>query len=144
MKINIDIDKTQLSSIVKSLNGVEESMKTGLTRAMLHVEGKVKERFGSQGNVKVRTGNLRRSIKSGRRNMVGWVGTDVIYAPAHEHGATIRPKRGQWLRFKIGSQWKTVKQVVIPPRPFLAPTLKEQSNRVVDIIWRQIVEDFTK
>ncbi len=42
----------------------------------------------------------------------------TIYAAAHQFGVTIRPKSGKALRFQSGGKWYTVKQVVIPARPF--------------------------
>ncbi|MBN8955726.1 MAG: phage virion morphogenesis protein [Rhizobiales bacterium] len=47
------------------------------------------------------------------------VGTNVLYAAAHQLGATIRPVSKQALRFRIGDHWITAKEVTIPARPFL-------------------------
>jgi phage gpG-like protein len=37
---------------------------------------------------------------------------------ALNYGATIRPKKAKFLRFKIGDRWAMRKQVTIPARPF--------------------------
>lgn len=49
------------------------------------------------------------------------ISTDVPYAAVHEFGATIRPVRAKALRFALpGGGFATVKQAVIPARPFMA------------------------
>ncbi|WP_243028559.1 hypothetical protein [Thermus albus] len=84
-----------------------------------------------------RTGRLRKSIKKGpyKQWSPGSYGeqrvySDVVYARVHEYGATIRPKRGPYLVFRLWNfsdtsaptgPWVRARQVVIPPRPFLGP-----------------------
>jgi len=47
--------------------------------------------------------------------------TKLRYAAVHEFGATIRPVRAKALRFALpGGGFATVKQAVIPARPFMA------------------------
>lgn len=47
------------------------------------------------------------------------VGTNVVYAASHQFGATISPKAGEFLTFKVAGQWARKRQVTIPARPFL-------------------------
>lgn len=49
---------------------------------------------------------------------VEW-GTNKEYAPILQTGGTIRPVNGEFLKFKIGMNWITTRQSVIPPREFL-------------------------
>jgi len=47
--------------------------------------------------------------------------TNLRYAAVHEFGATIRPVKAKALRFALpGGGFATVKQAVIPARPFMA------------------------
>lgn len=76
------------------------------------------------GKVLNRTGHLKRSFRyetSGRRVTVF---SDVFYAPTHQYGATIRPKRARRLAFTVGGRWGRkyrmfAKEVHIPARPML-------------------------
>lgn len=49
------------------------------------------------------------------------VGTNVIYAGAHQKGATIRATSGGRLAFKLpgGLGFRTAEEVILPARPFL-------------------------
>jgi phage gpG-like protein len=50
------------------------------------------------------------------------IGSDLIYAPVHEWGATISAKTAPYLKFQYGGGWNEVTSVKIPPRPFMAAT----------------------
>lgn len=94
-------------------------------------------------------GDLRRSITHEVHDDYAEVGTNLVYARVHELGATIKAKKGPYLWFWVAdtqvetpavtrsgrvsasptvkrSGWHLVhvKQVVIPPRPFLGPALR--------------------
>lgn len=142
MKVSIDVEQTDLRKIIGKLNGIEESIEEGLRQAMLFVEWEAKKSFGKVGHLKSRSGRLRSSIKAEVKGLKGSVGTNVIYGPTHEFGATIKPKKGEYLRFQIMGQWKTVKQVVIPPRPFIGPALEENKEDIIGMILDKITEDF--
>lgn len=45
-------------------------------------------------------------------------------AAVQQFGATIKPKNGEYLRFKVNGRWYSLKQVTIPARPYL-PTQQE-------------------
>ncbi|HYW76729.1 MAG TPA: phage virion morphogenesis protein [Gammaproteobacteria bacterium] len=90
-----------------------------------------------------RTGRLSRSIHSepARREgstILGRVGTNLIYAPVHEFGATIRAKRAKYLRFKVGGQWVMKEQVTIPARPYMRPSLAERAPAIREGLQRAI------
>lgn len=108
-----------------------------------------------------RTGKLRKSIQKGpyRQWTPGSYGeqkvySNLIYARVHEYGATIRPKRGPYLVFRLWNfsdttaptgPWVRARQVVIPPRPFLGPAAQDAAahwpeyvQEVVDYIRRQL------
>ena len=77
-----------------------------------------------------RSGELLRSVRSelrgsGAKTVVRLIvgGRGVVYAEAHEKGATIRPKRAPYLHFRLpGGQWvRTKGPITLPARPFMAP-----------------------
>lgn len=56
-------------------------------------------------------------------------GTNTIYAPPHQFGATIKPKNGKYLKFSIpGLGFRTVDEVTIPARPFIGINDDDQDN----------------
>lgn len=76
----------------------------------------------------VKKGNLRRSIQMHAGNKYVIVGTDLIYAPIHEFGGTIRPRTKKFLAFKVKGKWVFAKSVVIPKykgRGYFAPAFEE-------------------
>ena len=66
------------------------------------------------------TGRLNRSITVDATGDGVTVGTNVLYAPVHQFGATIRAKNKPFLVFRGGpNTFFRKKQVVVPARPFL-------------------------
>ena len=92
------------------------------------------------GKTLIKSSQLRTSIHP-EADATGWaVGTNAKHAATHQFGATrtIRAKRAKALRFQVGGQWVSKKQVkvTIPARPFLGLT---------DDDWTEIkatIEDF--
>lgn len=68
------------------------------------------------------------------------VGTNVVYGKVHEYGMTIRPTSGKFLSW-VGPGGKRVfaRQVVIPPRPWLRPSIEEEMP-----MFKRRVEEFLK
>jgi phage gpG-like protein len=103
------------------------------------------------------------------------VGTNLVYGPVMEYGATIRPKNpggvlvfpvavgygrgarlttpmkqaGKW-HYRVGPkgqkhtisgaiEWVFAKKVVIPPRPWLGPALRDERDAIVEQ-FRQSIE----
>lgn len=110
----------------------------GLRKAMLFAESKAKKSFGDSGKPGVKTGQLRRTIKSGVKirtgESIGFLSANTVYAAIHEYGGIIRPTQSDFLRFQIGGQWKAVKQVVMPERPYLRPAIEQNINKIEEII----------
>lgn len=78
-----------------------------------------------------RTGNLRRSIHFGELVVggdyaEGKAGTNLEYAAAQEHGATIVPKHAKMLHW-VGESGEDIfaKSVTIPPHPYMRPAAAE-------------------
>lgn len=61
------------------------------------------------------------------------VGVPYAWAATHQYGATIHAKVAKYLRFKIGKQWASKKQVTIPARPIfgIGPADRDELADVV-------------
>jgi phage virion morphogenesis protein len=113
-----------------------------------------KERFRTQqdpdGNAWQKLNDLYALTKKGASILVGptrdlssiiWqlassgveIGSNVIYARAHNEGATIVPKNAAALMFSMGGQTFMVKKVTIPRRQFLGFSSEDQV-RIQEII----------
>jgi phage gpG-like protein len=93
--------------------------------------------------LKVRSNRLRGSIARGPVQGDGKVlqvvvGTNVVYARIHEFGGVIVPKRKKYLRFVVDGKTVFAKRVVIPKRPYIAPSIAEGAKAMVTIIGREI------
>lgn len=76
----------------------------------------------AQGNAQtlVDRGHLRDSFSSLATSHSAIWGTNLIYAAPNQFGATIRPKNGKSLKFKIpGLGFRSAQEVVLPARPFM-------------------------
>jgi len=139
LEIKVDINKSDLARLNKMSDEFRRGAEEGFRMAVLYLEGKAKQGFTK--HLHVRTGTLRRGITAKASGLRGWLGDPVIYAGIHEFGGTIRAKRSKYLKFKIGNQWISKKEVKIPARPFLLPTIEENQNEVINIIASRIVEE---
>lgn len=109
----------------------------GLRRAILVAEA------GAKMLAPVKTGHLRRSIRSGTELghiPTAWIGSDVRYARIQELGGTIRPKTAKALRFKIGDRWITTKSVTIKGKFYLQKGMTQNQGRMMEIIKKSVIE----
>lgn len=81
------------------------------------------------------TGRMRNSITSRVEADGVTIGTNVIYAPVHQFGATIRPKKAGRLVFP-GPRGDIIfaKKVIVPARPFL-PIRASGQPVVLPVSW---------
>lgn len=124
---------------LKDLSGnFRDGFLDGFRKAILFVKSEAMKR------APVKTGHLRRSLQHGvsasKSSASGYVGSDVAYAAIRELGGTIKPKTKDYLRFQVGGQWKTVKQVVQKARPYLAPAFTENLEKIEQLIQDSILE----
>ena len=116
----------------------------GLKQAMLYAESKARKGFNKTERPKVKTGQLRRTIKSGVKitstDAIGFLSANTIYARIQELGGIIRPRTADYLRFQINGRWISTKQVIIPERPYLRPAIEENINKIEDIIKARILK----
>ena len=60
------------------------------------------------------------------------VGTTMIYAKVHEYGATIKAKNAPYLVFQTDDgAWHSVKEVRIPPRPYMRPAFEGEKAQAI-------------
>lgn len=147
-KIDLGVNKKDLQDIRDMPEEFREGMLKGMRKSMFLAEAAAKNRMGRQGEIGIRSGHLRRSIQSGVKqfggSVEGWIGSNVVYARIHELGGVIRPRAGKYLRFKIEGKWKTVKEVTIPARPYLQPSILENMDKIKDIIRNSIIKEVGK
>lgn len=142
--VNVDIrcDIQEVHSALKELGiNLKNINRKILKRVTIKARSKARKAF----TLNSKTGELKKSIySSSRRNDVGFVGmmSKKLYRfIPHEYGATLVPKKEKYLKFQINGEWKSVKSVHIPARPFLVGAIQGyvESNEFNDDI--QIVLD---
>lgn len=91
-----------------------------------------------------RSGRLARSFQIESVDAYTYdVASDLIYAPVHEYGATIRPRRATYLRFVVGGQVVFTKgPVVIPARPYVEPTAAADGDAALNAVADRIERNF--
>ncbi|ENU16278.1 phage virion morphogenesis protein [Acinetobacter lwoffii] len=149
--ITIQADSSPIEAVLNQL-GSFDSLKSqlfdeigaGLVDSVQHrfltgtdVNGnpwKISWRARMQGGETLRdTGRLMNSYTHNVLSSGVEVGTDVAYAPHLHYGATILPKNGQYITFAVGSQYRKVKQSIIPPRTQLGLDAEDEVM-VLDIV----------
>ena len=153
MEVIVSINNKDLAGINHLPAEFSRGVEKGMREAIIFAESKSKQDFtksrSAAGGLHVRSGTLRRSIQSGisksGNTITAYLGSSVIYSAIHELGGVIKPKGGnKWLRFPIQGQWVSVKEVVIPARPYLQPAITENLERISNIIISNIVEEVNK
>jgi len=151
-------DKTVIDRLDHILYGKRSKFGQALNKVAISVQDAAKEGFAGGGDwemaeagqLRARSGRLRSSITHlvDQAALHAFVGTNVIYAPVHEFGATITPKRAKMLAWIHGrkkqtppskAEWQRAhamgtarfaKRVIIPKRPFLGPALEGQRDNI--------------
>lgn len=128
LKFNFELCKNDLNRVKKMPDMFKDALIRGIRKAMLFAEGKSKAIFAESGPVKpniltARTGHLRRSIRSGvdLRKTEGWIGTNVVYGKIHEETGAGKAK-------------------IL--RPFLAPAMKDNEDKINNIIRDSVIKEF--
>lgn len=73
------------------------------------------------------SGRLRNSINAQATSDEVRVGTNTIYAAAHQLGAEIKPKNGSHLMFRLGGRFVMLDSVTLPARPFLGISADDET-----------------
>lgn len=117
-------------------SALKAEVQSALRDSLSIAEREVKRRYsGPTGDatLSVRSGALRAAAR-GREIQGGPPPVPVIgrffpepvlkYAHVHEIGMVIRPRRGKYLKFRVGGKFVQVAQVRIPARPVWAESAK--------------------
>ena len=71
-----------------------------------------------------RKGRLYKSVRYyANKDYTAKIMSPTYYGWFQEHGVTIRPRKKEYLTFKIDGEWKKVKAVTLPARPFMRPAV---------------------
>ena len=149
----ITVKVTGDKKVIAMLKGAEKKIPNVLYKKMrditLMLQSYVQKRKLSGQVLRVRTGRLRSSITSRvekqDKEIIGRIGTNVIYGRLWEKGGTIpaheiRPKRAQALHFYTKGGGEVFCKVVHQPartvkaRPFLRPALEENRQRILGML----------
>ena len=81
------------------------------------------------------TADLQKSItnevKSESGEIVGRIGSNVVYAAIQEYGGVIRARNKPYLHFKTkDGKWHKVKSVTIPAQPYLRPAILDNKDQI--------------
>jgi len=123
--------------LLKALGDVPKqtrrSTERALTKSAHLVERNAKQNLTGGRPLNVRSNTLRSSVRTkvDKTKLEARVGTNVVYGPVHEFGATIRPKRKKWLHW-LGPAGEKIfaKKVVVPKRPWLQPAFDQAQARI--------------
>jgi len=145
----LQVDKEGLRRLQAAPDEMRKALIPAMKACMVAAEATAKKDYLSgprPAKLQRVSGRLRGSIATEVRQdgntVTGRIGSNVVYAHIHELGGVIRPKTATYLRFQIGGQWKSVKQVRMPARPFLRPALEDNMGRFREIFRRSLMEAF--
>ena len=137
---NYNIEFKGLDEIIDKLDGMVDTQKVeaALTKACLLLEGAAKEK-APKGN-----GDLRRSITSKVKDLVGEVYTPLEYAPYVEYGTGIFAESGgrtdvPWSYQDEKGEWHTTSGM--RPQPYMRPALDENREEIKRILREGILSD---
>ena len=94
-----------------------------------------------------RTGRLASSMTfDAPKSKVRRIGPDasVPYAAIHEFGGVITPKVAKFLKFVVGGKFVQAKRVVIPPRPYMRPSLDQSRGRILEEFAKPVEQVFPR
>jgi hypothetical protein len=129
--MNIEFDYKEFEKQVTSIRGkIPKIAKKMMAAVFTPMRNEVRRKVSSM--FKKRTGRLRRSINywafddwSGAVTTKQKAkGNSAWYASFLENGTTINAKDGKYLTFKVNGEWKKVKSVTAPSRPFMKPVFE--------------------
>jgi HK97 gp10 family phage protein len=131
-----------MSRFDDAIRDMQEKRHKAIQKVCTVVEAEAKLR------VKVKTGNLKRSIshkvESIGNETKGRVGFPQEYGMWLEKGTpphTIAAKDGKNLKFKVAGKWVSKPEVNHPgqkPQPFLIPAIEENIAMIQGVIWKEL------
>src|SRR5215471_1688011 len=160
LEVKVIIDP-QTAAIMRKLSGmasgIPAAIQRGMDSALTILKDKiVNQRLSGQGpydpsaqRLGTVTGTLRGSVKTGSviqgDKVLGYLSSDVIYAPVHEYGKVISAKNAPFLVFKVLGQVIRTKQVTIPERaPFRTEVEAPQTAELISTSIQDEIQNLTK
>ena len=148
VKYGIDLDTRPLAKKLKRIGHDMPEINRGILKLFAEqviTDSQAKHLRGRPGLNRI-SGNLAQSLTYRVGRNFAEVGTNLPYAAIHEFGGTIKPKNGKYLKFQINGKWIFAKQVTIPKRPYLEPSLKDlfASGKAQLIADRELQRQFDK
>lgn len=152
--VDFDVNEKDLAKISKYPEKYKVGLRRGVKKVGVELERRAKNDFtksrSGAGGLHVRSGALRRNIRHNVRKIGNKYTISLynrlIYAGIHEFGGVIKAKSGGYLKFKVGNQWVSKKQVKIPKRPFLEPAIRDsiKDRSINKIIMKEISKSMEK
>lgn len=135
----IDFDATdalrKLDLVKKDMNKIARRM---MGKVFTEIKKESKKQIRGGQTLHKRSGYLLKMFKHKTKNdFSGWVANESWHAATHEYGATLFPKEGKYMIFKINEEWKKVTQVSVPKRPFLGNVVDDyffSSSKAEDVM----------
>lgn len=134
---NIDFDDKKYR---KQLGDLERKMpqigKRLLGKVSSEIRKDVRKTHLRNKTYKKISGNLYKNITyKTKSDFSAYITSNAIQSGLFEMGGTINAKEN-YLTFKIGEEWKKVKSITLPARPFLYPVINDYftSNKAVTVM----------
>ena len=142
----------KLKNITSGLMGqfAEDAVTEGADVVQSYANLNATNVFGDQVHDSARnknnTGHIRNSIMVEVQRTQGGacaeIGPSAIYGRVQEMGGTIRPKtEGGVLKFQIDGQWRSAKQVTLPPRPYLKPAVEDHQDEIIRVMTDSLADN---
>jgi HK97 gp10 family phage protein len=132
MNLKLVLPAKELLKIANKSKQLRSGLFKGVRNAMFFAESEAKKSFGKPGNLKTKTGHLRRSIQSKTKQsgdkVIGILSSNTVYSAIHEYGG-LHPR-------------STFKRM--PERPFLRPAIEDNRIEIDRIIQKAINEEVRK
>jgi phage gpG-like protein len=116
-----------------------------VVQACTLIEIRAKTHHLAGATLNAQTHRLQKSVKTSveRKGLfggeiVGRVGSPVVYAAIHEYGGIIKPKKGKYLVFQIGDKTIFTKKVTMPKRPWLSESAKDKAEAIGRLFGREV------
>lgn len=139
--LKLELDKQVSAKLLKIMKDAPLKAKKAFTIGLRRIGDDLRNNASAAAPYK--SGNLKRSITiSDSSSTHVTVGTNLVYARIHDQGGDVYPKKGKYLKFKIGGRWVSVKHVRINPykgKGYLTPAFDEMVHgKAADILTEEI------
>lgn len=147
VKISIESEIREVEETLQELGlSIPNINKKILKKIVAKGKNKLRKAYRSSG-LDTKTGSLYRSIYgSAKTDSAGYIG--IVSKMAYRfipqnYGATIQPKHGEYLNFKVGDTWVKVRSVSIPAHNFFYAAeqyvnSEEMQNDIISVLDKEL------